>query len=302
MMKSVGILLVLALSLANTSQATVEMLKNGELKLCEFAPKNDIRIPAGLEDASGISEEDFNAVMSQFETVYAPIVKAAGGTLVLNRLWTTDEANSNATRKGKKWIINAYGGLARYKNMDKDGEMMVLCHEMGHHMGGFPEYPGSFGKASWAANEGQADYFATMKCFRRMIQNDNNGALMANLKLPKEIVAGCQKGFSNAKDISICERSALTGKLLGEILHDLGQETSPSPDFNTPDKTKVAKTNNEHPASQCRLDTYFSGATCAADMNVDFSRSEPKLGACAKEAGATYGFRNECWYKTQARL
>ena len=273
-----------------------------EVKLCDFAPKNDLRIPVGSKMAGGISREVYDQAIDKVEALYTGIVAAHGGTLKMNRMWTTDEVNSNATRKGNTWIINAYGGLARYKSMTYDGEVMVLCHEMGHHMGGYPFYSSWMG-ASWASNEGQSDYFATMKCFRRIIENDDNEAIVAAMEVPVEVSRGCQLGFSSAKEIAICKRGAMTGKVLAQVLYELGRgsssrgEPANPPAFDTPTQSAVSATNNNHPLAQCRLDTYFAGAICGASALVDFGTKEAKTGACSQEARDAFGFRPRCWYK-----
>lgn len=297
---------LLAQGISQNSYAHVKMLENGELQLCEFAPENKLKIPAGLEmETGGLTETEYNDVLDKFERIYKPLVTSQNRKLVLNRMWSTDTVNSNTTRRFKKWIINAYGGLARYPGMTKDGETLVLCHEMGHQMGGFPAYPKAFFQKTGMANEGQSDYFASAKCFRRVVQDENNTQLMAQIKVPAEVVKSCSKGFTSSKDIAICERAALAGKVLGVILHELGlqspQSGEPTADisFSTPDQSEVAATTNEHPYGQCRTDTYLAGAICAMSMDIPFGAKDPVTGACAEENQARFGFRPHCWYKPQ---
>ena len=273
-----------------------------EIKVCDFAPINTLNIPDSLELASGIDKKDYDIAIDRIETLYTKIVASKGGKLQINRMWTTPEVNSNATRKGNTYIINAYGGLARYSLMTFDGEMMVLCHEMGHHIGNFPFYPYSI-KATWASNEGQSDYFATMKCFRRLIENDDNEAIIGSMSIPPEVNKSCKLAFKTAKEIAICKRSSMTGKTLANVLYQLGRqsahisEPSTPPDFGTPSTIQVSTTNDEHPVSQCRLDTYFNGAICGVSQMIEFGINEGATGACSQEKNDTYGFRPRCWYK-----
>jgi hypothetical protein len=279
-----------------------------EQTLCEFAPKNDLRIPDTGKYAGGITREQYDRATTIIEKIYTPIVAAKGGVLKMNRMWTTDDVNSSANRKGNEWHINAYGGLARYKSMTYDGELMVLCHEMGHHMGGFPQYTGMFGGASWASNEGQSDYFATMKCFRRVIENDDNEAILAGMRIPAEVSRGCQIGFKSAKEIAICKRSAIAGRVVAQVLYELGRgsssrgEPATPPAFETPSQAVVTATNHKHPLAQCRLDTYFAGAVCGVGYRSEFGVKEAKSGACSQEAGDAFGFRPRCWYKPAERF
>ena len=271
---------------------------------CNFAPKNDVKIPIGFRSklgTSGLTEDQYNAVIDRVENYYKPIVQAKGATLTINRMWDTDEANSTAHRSGNSWFVDAYGGLARYAIMTPDAEMAVLCHEMGHHLGGYPKTSSVFGSNSWASNEGQADYFATMKCFRLITANDDNSAVLSKVSIPQDVKDSCSTSFKSAQEIAICERESLAGKVLAQILFELGGSKGTGPDFNTPDTSTVSKTNNAHPEAQCRLDTYFNGSICQVDPSIEFGTTEGVTGACAKEAGATFGYRPSCWYAAKRR-
>ena len=190
------------------------------------------------------------------------------------------------------------------RNMTADAELAVLCHEMGHHLGGFPKGKGIFG-SSWASNEGQADYYATMKCFRRLAGTEDNVAAMSNVVLPKEVKDSCSTAFHSQSEIALCERESMAGKLLAQVLYELGRgssrgsrgEPATAPAFGTPSTDVVSATDDQHPLAQCRLDTYFQGSICTANMNEEFGKNEGSTGACAQEKGDTSGYRPVCWYK-----
>ena len=75
---------------------------------------------------------------------------------------------------------------------------------------------------------------------------------------------------------------------------------SPNVAFTTPDKSVVAKTNDNHPAAQCRLDTYYNGILCDKSYDIDVDDKNPVTGVCVKKDGYTYGARPLCWYKPSA--
>lgn len=253
------------------------MLPHVERHLCDgFIPANDFHIPK--EATSGISEEQFNTVLIKFKSMYAPIVSQHGADLVLRSLWSNTTVNSDTTVSGSDWIINAYGGLARYKGMTPDAYTLVLCHEVGHHLAGFPRV------ISWASNEGQSDYFSTMKCARKMFRDSG----IRRIGVPSRIEQACQGS-------GVCERSMVAGLQLAGVLADLGGEGAVSVD--SPSTAIVTRTYNNHPAAQCRFDTYFNGAVCPVSSDIEFSTTEPKQGACSEEAGETRGVRPHCWYK-----
>ncbi|MBS1958360.1 MAG: hypothetical protein JST80_02715 [Bdellovibrionales bacterium] len=277
-------------------------------KLCDFAPQNDVNIPAGLEmHGDGIDETTFNAVIDKVSSFYSPIIASKGGKLNVNRKWTDGTVNASATRQGKTWTVNMYGGLARFQGMTSDGFAMVMCHELGHHLGGFPRVKGIFGINSWASNEGQADYFATMKCFRRVFENEDNVDALSNVSVPEAVTEACSKTFKSQKEIALCQRAGMTSKVLADTLYALGRRGSPSrepataPSFTTPSTAEVSTTDNDHPLAQCRLDTYMAGAICGMPYTEDFAQDNATGGACAEERGDKYAFRPHCWYKVGKR-
>ena len=268
---------------------------------CDFLPKNNLKIPVGMEMYGGIDEATFNKVIDSVSAVYAPIIKDLGGKLKVNRLWKDETVNASAERKGKTWVLNMYGGLARHSVTTEDGFALVLCHEMGHHLGGFPLIGADSGTPDWAANEGQADYFATMKCFRRVYGKDDNAAIVAKLSVPEIVNTKCSNTFKSQDEINLCIRESMGGNTLALLLWTLANggkvDANKKPAFDTPDPSKVSATDDSHPAAQCRLDTYFNGSICGVAYTENFGKSDPITGACAQEKGDKLGYRPLCWYK-----
>ncbi len=260
--------------------------------LCEgFAPQNDLYIPANLYSDTGLSEAEWTTLFDKYEKIYAPIVASRGGTLQLNRLWDDGTVNANATEEGTTWVVNMYGGLARYPGMTSDGMALVVCHETGHHMGGAPKMGGD--PSQWAANEGGADTFAVLKCARHMFADEDNAKIVSQMTVEPKIQSTCTSQFQSAQDQAICVRSAQAGIVLGRVLADLGKDKTPSVD--TPDSSVVKKTNDRHPAAQCRLDTYFAGSACTADL-ATFQDNDYHTGSCTAPK-FTVGLRPTCWFR-----
>lgn len=272
---------------------------------CTMVPPNNQRFAQGIA-AQGISEQMFNKIIEQTEKIYAPIVQAKGGKLVIERKWTDDTVNAYARRDGTTWHVAMFGGLARHPEATPDAFAMVLCHELGHHLGGAPKYGGM----DWASVEGQSDYFASAKCMRKVLEKvDNWDAVRRQYAndIDPTVAERCKAGQGASKQqFAICVRGALGGKALARLLADLGR--SKMPDFNTPDTSKVRSTMQGHPPAQCRLDTYFAGAVCPVGHDVDFDDKNQKTGACVPSAGSerqmsrreaimnVLGSRPGCWF------
>jgi hypothetical protein len=278
-----NILVITALLLA---QQTFSCTSDG---LEGFLPKNDMRIPVGSKNTNSMTEERFNEIIDKVNEVYAPIVKGEGARLKFNRKWTDDTVNASAQQFWKLWVVNMYGGLARHPDVSEDGFALVVCHELGHHLAGAPtnNFP-----MKWASNEGQSDYFASLKCFRKVFGGDDNMNIVSNMEVDASAEKQCQASWSNQEDISLCVRAAMAGKSLATLL---GRGTTIS--FDTPDANVVERTNDRHPAGQCRLDTYFQGSLCEAKRDDDVSRTDALIGTCNRSTGHSVGVRPLCWYK-----
>ena len=258
-----------------------------------------MRIPVGdhshrgIRNNGGLTEDQYNSIMDRIQSLFGDVVKQRGGTLVINRLWTDDTVNSSAEQQGNQWIINMYGGIARHPDITYEGEALVACHEMGHHLGGAPKEGGLGG--AWATDEGGADYFATLKCLREFFAKDDNGTVVASSQIDPLVTKNCEAQFKSESDQLICKRISLSAESVSYLFQDLSQEST-RPRFDTPDTSQVNTTNDDHPATQCRMDTYFNGAICHVDVSVPNSDTDFKAGACVQGVDDV-GFRPRCWFQ-----
>lgn len=269
-----------------------------DFNLKTFAPENDFWISSKLKSDNGMTEALFNSVIDKVESVYSPIVSQAGGNLKIERKWDDGTVNAYASRRGRSWNIVMFGGLARHAAVTADAFALVVCHELGHHLGGIPKMPGFF--ASWATNEGQADYYATLKCMRKVFMADNNSNIVANLNVPTEVSNLCTQQFSDKNEQLLCQRSAMAGFSLAMLLKILRKDPV-DPSFTNKDPNVVTRTQHQHPATQCRLDTYFAGALCAVSDTQDVSYRDESAGVCYRANGDTEGARPLCWFKPKNR-
>lgn len=269
-------------------------------------PPNNLHLEDNVHSLANMTEQDFNRIVNTIINLYKPIVAAKGAVLKSNNLWTDPTVNASAQQVGNNWIVNMYGGLARRAEVTPDGFAMVVCHELGHHLGGFPFY----GDTDWAASEGQSDYFATQSCAREIWKNqaEENArfrALVGDFEKRK-----CDATWSKTEDQDLCYRTAAAGQSLATLLGAL-RGGSAAPRFDTPDPRRVSSTYTAHPDAQCRLDTYFSGALCPVsfDKNIIPARStsggqtnkdaelKASSSSCMTAAGYANGVRPLCWFK-----
>ena len=260
---------------------------------------NNLWIAPNAKSVGAIDEIEFNKVIDKVVKIYEPIISAEGATLDVSRNWEDGTVNAYASRSGDTWQIHMFGGLARHETITSDGFALVVCHEIGHHIGGAPKKTLWSGQTRWATNEGQADYWATLKCLRKAWQGEDHAAVLATMEVPELVVNSCAAQFSDATEQLICQRGAMAGMSTAKLFQALRRQTV-APDFATPDAAEVSRTNHNHPATQCRLDTYYSGALCSLSEMVDGDQEDAEVGVCSRASGDTDGVRPLCWYKPAA--
>lgn len=210
-------------------------------------PENNLEIPVSQKNA-GLSEADYSFVIDKFEAVYRPIVEALGKKLIINRLWENPRVNAGTLRRNNEWIINLYGGYARHPLVTKDGFALVICHELGHHLAGPPKKTFQNGKG-WPSVEGQADYYATLDCMKKVLPEIAGSVEEENSAITELCIT--------EESPNACRRVLAAGLSVGAISADLRNREIP--DYRTPDPSIVTVTFEDHPVPQCRLDTYLAG-------------------------------------------
>ena len=279
------------LLLPKLALSTLALTWGSTMVYADFLPPNDLYLQDSVNFTKGISEQEFNAVLDEIQDVFGPVIQNFGGELVINRNWDDSTVNASANQMGSTWELNMYGGLARRPEITKDGFTMVVCHELNHHLGGFPFV------SSWAADEGQSDYGAFIGCSRKLWANrdeDNQQAQNNISEYPKQL---CDKKYSGNAARNLCYREMLAGESLAGLLAAL---ENGSISYTTPDKSVVKKTYHGHPKAQCRLDTYVAAILCTAqwDFNViPKNETESANYTCTKKDGFTVGLRPLCWFK-----
>lgn len=261
-------------------------------------PDNNLRIPVS-EKNEGLTRFQYNRTIDKFAKTYGPVLEDMGKKLTIRKLWKEARVNASTTKKGDEIIINLYGGYARHPLNTEDAFMLVLCHELGHHIGGLPKKKNENGTDRWPSVEGQADYFATLKCLRSVFIKDNNEEMVQKLHVDEYVKEKCSAAFKVPSDLAICIRSTMAGIVTANISADIRK--TDRPDLSLPDKKRVRSTDPSHPLPQCRLDTYFQGALCEVDVAEEVSDEDEMAGTCHTLKGHSEGVRPRCWFRNSRR-
>ena len=125
-------------------------------------PPNNFQIPVEAVTSSRTSESDFWEVIVKVQGTHKEIVRnIANCTLKITGNWKDGTVNAYASRKGSTCRVRMFGGFARVPQMDKFAFAGIACHEVCHHIGGYPTYNGVM------SCEGQSDYCA-QTCLERV--------------------------------------------------------------------------------------------------------------------------------------
>lgn len=270
-----------------------------------FLPDNSLRIHNRSQSESRLDKADFEAINQSILTIYQPILKKFKAKLKINLIWEDDRVNALAKRQFRTWGIDIYGGFARLPMMTADGYALVVCHEIGHHLGGYPIQTGIFSNG-WTALEGQSDYYATLSCAKNLWGNETEANAVFRYSVSSAAQDLCDQFWENQDDQYLCYRTLQASETLGHIASVLYDY--PVPDLKTPDSERATFTAVGHPSAQCRLDTWVAGALCQVPWDNTVIPGEGKRMQDAEVHAAKYSCtrrngdpeittRPRCWFK-----
>ena len=263
--------------------------------------KEDVITPAIISDTA-VSREFFYQLLNDFQEKYSPIVSQVGGQLVVHGDWQNPTVNAQANQADGLWNVLLFGGLARRPEITKDGFTLVVCHEMGHHLAGYPFYSGS-----WGSTEGQSDYYSGMACARDFWIDDLSINAAYRSIIPDIPKKECDASWYDQENKDLCYRIMMAAKSTTNLLATL---SGTSVSFKKRDATKVEKTYESHPLPQCRLDTYMAAAICISEWDISIipgrdlfpnqnSKEAEAIAAsitCSRFHGFKRGLKPLCWY------
>lgn len=256
-------------------------------------PKNDLSRPIVNNKFDLKNKRVFDQVLDELASIYTKKIESYGANFEIIRAWEDDKVNASARKKGKDWAIKVYGGLFRFELITPDSFAMVICHEIGHLIGGAPTWK----PQNISSSEGQADYFSSLSCMKTYLQNKKNSEYLKDKTISNFIKKECVKVYEQdeAKNL-ICLRQALAAKNLGDTYIYLSSGKTPV-SFETKDPyIRMFILFNGYPNPQCRLDTLLSGLLCDKDPEINYEQNLYNKGTCNLKGNDIYGLRPKCWY------
>jgi len=241
-------------------------------RLCELVENHhvmDARIE-GLKNPydNGYQKTRYHHVLDKVIETFNPLFLAQSQELKILRDWSDGAVNAWAFRLGREAWLEVPGGMARYHLISEEGFLMTICHELGHLLGGSPH-------RLRISFEGQADYFAPMKCMENILS-----ALEVK---PSQFL----EGSGNVCVGEFCQERLKGIKSLTSYYAFLEKVRPPT--LATTSTTVVEQTLSGHPPAQCRFDTMIKALGCS-DRDP-FSYDNQVDGACRGELA-----RPACWF------
>lgn len=222
-----------------------------------------------LESFAQISRAQLTDIQAAFIQEYSAELAVNKSVLSINKgtpanpdmWWNLDVVHASYVTIREEGIrqhnLYVFGGYARLPGMTADGVVAVLCHELGHGIGGAPFKDN--GEKELVSTEGQSDYFAYNSCLPRMFRRIPPATTpqAASDKIEQICIA---KSSSKAELLN-CYR--LFAVLEIERAYFAEHVSTPSKtDYDTPDESVASKLNLDpyyYPSNQCRIDTMMAG-------------------------------------------
>lgn len=219
-----------------------------------------------------LTRAEFDQVLQVFDKVVQTTINEHQARLVINQKgnsemetfwWNLDNAHASYTGYLENdgtitHNIFVFGGYARQPGMTTDGLAWVLCHELGHGLGGSPHKES--GAPPYSAVEGQADYYSTQVCLRQILPHLNGIPFMTAPTSFTQTL--CDKAFTTIPEQMLCYRQFRYLEQHRQRMNEQQSSSQPPVQFETPDTTQTPEINTHpyyYPGSQCRLDTLVAG-------------------------------------------
>lgn len=112
-----------------------------------------------------IDQTIFYTIPARIISLFYPEMQKNNQVIQLDARWDSPYFGAGITRDENIYSMMILAGTTRIKDFTQDAYAALVCHELGHVLGGYPKQ--SIPHAEWASSEGQSDYFAASVCLPR---------------------------------------------------------------------------------------------------------------------------------------
>lgn len=245
------LLLGLLLSMAQTPRVLIRAKTSARDVHAQDSARSDyFYLPVGSTQVSSLTESDYQGVVQKFMARYfSKVYHQTGLPLIIPNEWSSPYFAAFASKKEGYMQISLWGGMARAPGSNKAILATILCHELGHVLGGEPlqTIPG----ADWASTEGQSDFYASSVC------------------MPDFFTAHPELApIPSPRALELCHENKMCGQVLQagfetvQFFQAYAYKEIIPVSLDTVASATKELVRNSYPSDQCRLDTYVAGAYC----------------------------------------
>lgn len=217
------------------------------------------------------SKEKFELIVNQVVSLHLNMINELLGSkdLEVRTDWESPTFNAYALKVayGNTSSLFFHGALYRHRDITNDAFAVMVCHEVGHLIGGAPfvGFNNTVDKKLNISVESQADYWASSVCLKNYFK-----AHPATIVMPeKNIKLKCDTAYTDNEEAkNICYRSGIASL---SVTNFFKMDDNPANKEKVP--SSVAVTNQNYPNPECRQMTFMAGATCSLeDSSIEFHK------------------------------
>jgi hypothetical protein len=247
-----------------------------------------------LSPHQAVTEQSFQDVIGFVLSTFQPTLAAVGIRLDTKLRWSDPNRIASIVidyNDEKHYTLQVNGGDTKTPSFTNDGLAQVVCHEIGHILGGSPGNP----YVARLAVENQADYFAANVCLKRVFAKDPNIEIMAQINVPVSIQNKCESVYVNPRQVALCERIMMAGYASADDYRAYKKIKTPLSFDRAENAAKDV--NLSYASPQCRLESAIAGALCEKGFGTLLdSNGEIRALNCERSQGFNLGVRPACWY------
>lgn len=230
-----------------------------------FSKNQSYVIYAEEETTSEIKEDVFFQVTSDILNLYT----GRGKVIIANLDWKYPYMSAWANKNGEVFSINFWGGFARIPIMTLSTWEFIVCHEIGHIIGGHPMQ--TIKDYDWASSEGQSDHFAVTECLPHYYSSLKGFLEREFVSTPLELdKCLTEDPLKQQTCLSILAGARGFAGILKYM-----KLAKDKPHFETPAPRTENLIRNSYPTPQCRMDIAFNATDCLFQKTC---------------------FRSDCWF------
>lgn len=192
-MKTIHVLILLALIGMASARAVVICPKDRPGYFC---------LPPEKNQNKEMSATNFYLIPAKIISLFNQEIALAGYPLLLEANWESPFFGAGVSLYDNAFHLMILGGTSRLPEMTEDAYAAVVCHEIGHIVGGEPHQ--TISNAEWSSSEGQSDFFAASVCLPRYFKTLNEKNISARVdKAGFEMMNSFRKFDGNSADKSL---------------------------------------------------------------------------------------------------